>query len=761
MGKIEVFGGVKEKWKMALKIKELREEYLEISIEKMSEKSGISIEDLNKYEDNHLLLEQKTINDIINNLELDSMELSEEGIMYKTITYEAWSPTITERIKELKSEKENLTNSYAYFKQQIEQNDKSETLTDLIGKKLTVLEQILYKIKKPSVTLTGASSTGKSTMINHMLGDNTLPADYTPTTSISTKIIHVEDKPEYMGDNTTAIFKISNKNNSFIETHKLNEKKYFNDHLVEMGDLNLISEFGKHEGDKYLRNKEDMKNFDFVIVCYLDKPILKLCDIWDIPGTNVKVEDDYIASKSRQGADITLYLSVATQFLPLPDMQHISNILKAQSTIKGDFENIGEFENLFIIASQANNIKKNGTATETVDDILDKRIKELCDSIEKKHISKENTDFSLDEIRDRGFSFDISSKKAQKTVKEELLSLLTRVAENKMTLVEKFKENECKKYNKIIDETIVDIKDKKSLKEDLEEFIANKSANKKKNEELVVFMKQKSEEYKRSSITEITNILKSQINVDNIVNLIDERGFGKSKKGKEQFSNWFQNELTYKIEKVLTKYSEQFSKDINDKLEYIAKHENKKFKVSQFNFVANFIGTLSSIATVGAFSVYFSTLGNLGGYIFLSQIVSGFSAIGISLGGTASVATAVSLIGGPMTLVIGIAILAGSIIRGILNRAAWKKDFAKQIVKSYDKKIKPKKSDDQAFSGYTGKEVYILQCESFWDETTNSLKVEDFNKDLELKEAELRELTNKTEKDLDKLLNKVENLKFA
>lgn len=125
-----------------------------------------------------------------------------------------------------------------------------------------------------------------------------------------------------------------------------------------MGELNIISEFGNHEGEKYKKRKKELIDNDFVIVCYLDKPILKLCDIWDIPGTNVKTEDDYIATKSRKGADITLYLSTATQFMQLADMQYLTDILKTSSNYAVKSSEIDQFENVFIIASQASNVKK-------------------------------------------------------------------------------------------------------------------------------------------------------------------------------------------------------------------------------------------------------------------------------------------------------------------------------------------------------------------------------------------------------------------
>ncbi|MDN8760039.1 hypothetical protein Q0M59_16855, partial [Staphylococcus aureus] len=90
--------------------------------------------------------------------------------------------------------------------------------------------------------------------------------------------------------------------------------------------------------------------------------------------------------------------------------------------------------------------------------------------------------------------------------------------------------------------------------------------------------------------------------------LIDMKDFGKKKRDQERFVQWFQNEIESQINDVINKHSQTFSEMINKKLNYIAEQELNKVNVGGFNFVANFVGGLSSLATVGAFSVYFSSL---------------------------------------------------------------------------------------------------------------------------------------------------------
>jgi len=54
---------------------------------------------------------------------------------------------------------------------------------------------ILTSIVKPKITIVGRSDTGKSTMINALLGVEKMPTSWTPTTTIAVYIKHISDKP--------------------------------------------------------------------------------------------------------------------------------------------------------------------------------------------------------------------------------------------------------------------------------------------------------------------------------------------------------------------------------------------------------------------------------------------------------------------------------------------------------------------------------------------------------------------------------------
>src|SRR5699024_6168866 len=227
---------------------------------------------------------------------------------------------------------------------------------------------------------------------------------------------------------------------------------------------------------------------------------------------------------------------------------------------------------------------------------------------------------------------------------------------------------------------------------------------------------------------------------------------------KEQFVTWFQNELNSKLEDIIENNAKLFSKEINDKLEVITK-DSVNLNINTFNFAASFIGGLSSIATVGAFSIYFSTLGNLGGYIMLSKAVSVLTAAGISLGGTATVASVVATIGGPLTLAIGIAIIVGSVVAKLAG-GNWKRTFANQIYKGFNKKYKDKTADNPEYKGLTYKEILAYNINKYWDDTRNAINVEMFNKNLDKREQELKEQAHQNPTELKEILENIQKLKF-
>ncbi len=72
-------------------------------------------------------------------------------------------------------------------------------------------------------------------------------------------------------------------------------------------------------------------------VVYLDSPILKRCDIIDVPGfgTGDRVSDDLYAQESRQIADIILYMSVSNAFMRGTDISFLKSTIDTLPFISG------------------------------------------------------------------------------------------------------------------------------------------------------------------------------------------------------------------------------------------------------------------------------------------------------------------------------------------------------------------------------------------------------------------------------------------
>ncbi|MEK4885936.1 dynamin family protein [Bacillus sp. FSL W8-0223] len=545
---------------------------------------------------------------------------------------------------------------------------------------------------KPRIAVLGMSDAGKSTFINSLLGANELPAYWTPATATNVHIKHVLDRPANLLHD---VIILDNEKES-IEIEKLSEPEYYEKYKVAAGGLNLLKEFGTRKGKFYDEDR------NLLIIVYLDKEILRVCDLIDVPGfgTGDRALDNTMANSTQKIADIIVYLSPSNAFLRGEEIQFIRNSLNILDPLERKDSNIiSPLGNFYVVASHAKAVDDGNLVS--LKNVLDAGAERLYTDINPEIWHKKQRitgyEYTLEILRKRFFTFatdtqilrdeleidlkrlletipEIIEQKYREKVKDYLFQLKKQSEEkiefNKMLLKRR------DEYIKILNETIKNMPQEEIVSESLRKEVLNKIRA-----------------LKSESLNEFRTEFHRIINLEHILNIIKKNKYSRKKQDLKRLSGYISGELESVLENILVKKSEELSdiietylKEINNNINSVSKkysgvhlHNTLVFDVKNA-FASGLVG----IATFGGLAIWASTLGNLGGYILVAQSVSLLSSIGISVGGTAAAASAVASIGGPITLGIALAIIT-TLSTFAITTGTWKKSISKKIIKEYDK----------------------------------------------------------------------------
>ena len=542
-------------------------------------------------------------------------------------------------------------------------------------------------VRKPRIAFVGRSDAGKSTLINTLLGSDTLPVSWTPTTSIIVNVKHIKDKPSYINGDV-AIFH-ADENNELWDDTRLSEREYTESYLLTTGDYSLLKDYGSRQGRKF----EETNAVSAVM--FVNADILANCDLVDLPGfgTGDREEDDSLLAKIK-GIDILIYMSAANQFMQAEDIAYLQNGLPNLASITLNNKSLKPLSNIYIVASQAH-IVNNGSVIQ-LNRILDEAVYRFDKSLSPNYWSNLGQDINSATFRKRFFTYSTDQESLRRDFDKDLRDLLEKlphvIVDNLLSVFKDAIQERISNVQARINSFREILSDRGAKKESLEKMLVDEPNRINKN----AMAKQKIfdaiNRFKQEATVDFVEEYNRIINKENILNLIKSNDFKKKEEDMKLLGQKLSNLLNDANSAVTLRYSQKLSTLVDEYIHDFAAATNlQSLEIgingkAGFDFKASFAGGLAGVAVYGALAVWAAGLGNLGAYILVAKGVSLLAALGIGIsGGTAAAISAVAAIGGPVVIAVGLAALVAALFYAIFA-ANWKETMAKNIVKEYDKK---------------------------------------------------------------------------
>lgn len=526
--------------------------------------------------------------------------------------------------------------------------------------------------RKPRLGVFGHFDMGKSRLCNVLLGDSCLPTRYQPTTSVACILRHISDKPSWQIEDVWMMDKDFN-------IHKINDEEHCKRHRVKAGNLASLESYVTHQDD------EDLDSHYAVL--YIDAPILLACDLVDMPGYENDENDSKRTELATTFVDIVLYLSTAQGFLGKNDLDYIGSLINVLPSYES--EKIGSLDNLFIIATRSDIIENQNDIFDLLNKAAKRAFKHLEYKFEDRGAEEEITE---EYFRSRFFTFSADKKYLRTEFEKNLVNLLqdrlpSLVSEKFNTSFQESLEALSHKYKNLTENLDNILNQREQMKIQLESMKEDEkvdSINRKKYKEKIL---KDIEIYKNECISEVKVVTKKYLTVDYIESMIKSR-YEDKKEAQQLAASYLSDSIQFSINKKVKEKSVELSEQIDDLLkEYDKKQSfNKDIKLD-FDSKSIFMGAVASLTTFGALATWASIVAagsNLGAYLLVPTVVSFLSSIGISVGGTAAAASIVAVLGGPITIGIGIAVVIGGIFAW-LTGSSWQKKIAKKLVDLFEK----------------------------------------------------------------------------
>lgn len=529
--------------------------------------------------------------------------------------------------------------------------------------------------RKPNVGIAGQFDAGKSRLCNALLGRNTVTTRYTPTTSLATWVVHVDDRPSGCTDDVY----ILRGHNSPVD---LIAQETFLERVVASGGAEVLEAHGTHQGDR-------APNGAHVAVVFSDARILHACNLIDMPGENKDARDSAQAAAALQAVDVLIYMSPATGFLNTKDIAFLRQYVRRLPIFCS--EHLYPLANLFIVASHAHPNIADADLELIMSTGAQTFYRELRGPLQER-AARSNRKITEEDCSERIFPFWFESqnrrKRLQREIKRTLNSLIPtcRAAEADAE-VERFRNRVTTSYDKVIKERRRLLSDEDSMAAQLRLLLENEPERARATAERRSHVRAAIERASSSARSQLSMHYMEVVSIQWIEDFIQRRYKADRKAAQEHVAGAVLDEIQSGIERDSQRRAEELSALVDEFLGRFIQAPKTQRRIgiedsdvvgSAFDPKAVFIGGLASVGTIGALSVWTATLGNLGGYIAVAKVASLLSSLGISVGGSAALVSLVAGLGGPGVFGIALALGLGWIISSIFGDS-WERRLAKKV----------------------------------------------------------------------------------
>lgn len=574
-----------------------------------------------------------------------------------------------------------------------------------------LLRHIQSLARKPRIGVCGRFDQGKSRLINTLLGKDVLPTGYQPETSLICLIRHISDRPEWMKNDPESMnqevfimkrkARVENGLKEF-DFDSLEDETYFQSFRCMSGGRDALKDFGTHSGR---RADDAVKQDMFAALVFVDSPLLMSCEVLDFPGYSNTEEDSQKVefAKGKGMIDILVYASASLQFMDAFDLQYLNSLLKKLPPIES--EGTPHLRNAFVVATRAGIIND----TSELVRILDKAGERSYEFLEGSLRNIREDGVPQDAFRSRFFTFDAERSEFRKDFESELKELLGRVypslhrrrVDHAIAGARGKGVKQLVAYSGHIDGLLSGAT---TAKRELEKLENSEPERKVERDGKAEDVRCKIAEFRKDTSAFIRKELAPKCSSREIENLIGRKGW-KRKEAQEECGSYLVNDLQVRLDRFVTEKAEELSASIDELHEFYGQRDGATSVDFLFDSRAAFLAGLAGAGTYGALSVWAAAVAagsNLGAYILSAKVVSALSAMGISLGGTAAVNSALAAIGGPVTVMIALAMVVAGIVWVIFGES-WEERLAQKLAKQL--------KEDNII------QKIVENAESYWDDT--------------------------------------------